>query len=136
MNKGFSGGCFCGAVRYTSQADSLAEFCCHCRDCQRKHGGAYGGGIATLKDQVTLTGELKRFPMLADSGNHKYHLSCAQCGFSIGEEIDEMNNVLMLSASTLDEPALFKPTAHFWVSSKPDWVALPSDIPHYQFQTE
>jgi len=60
----------------------------------------------------------------------------AACGFPIGEEIDEMDNVLMLSASTLDQPEQFRPTAHFWVSSKPDWVALPEDVPRYQFQSE
>ena len=38
MQRGFQGGCYCGAVRYVSQADSLAQFCCHCLDCQKGAG--------------------------------------------------------------------------------------------------
>ena len=136
MEKGFEGGCYCGAVRYKSEADSLAEFCCHCRDCQRKHGSAFATGIATLKDKMEISGEIHKYHMVADSGNNKYHLSCAVCGFPIGEEITEMENVLMISAGSLDDPSLFKPQAHFWISSKQPWLVLDGSIPEYEKQSE
>ena len=37
-----TGGCLCGAVRYTTTADPLMTFVCHCRDCQRFTGSAFG----------------------------------------------------------------------------------------------
>ncbi len=43
---GFSGGCSCGAVRYTISAEPIRGFQCQCRDCQmdfRRRGAAAGG---------------------------------------------------------------------------------------------
>jgi len=35
------GGCLCGAVRYTAQADPTSATVCHCRDCQKFTGSAF-----------------------------------------------------------------------------------------------
>ena len=32
------GGCLCGAVRYTAEADPTSATVCHCRDCQKFTG--------------------------------------------------------------------------------------------------
>lgn len=37
----FSGGCFCGRVRYECDAEPRIAFNCHCRDCQYATGSAY-----------------------------------------------------------------------------------------------
>jgi hypothetical protein len=83
-----------------------------------------------------MTGELHNFHRVADSENNKYHLSCASCGFPIGEEIAEMENVLMIFAGGLDDHALFRPQAHFWVSRKQSWLKLDGAIPEYKKQSE
>src|SRR5437762_12413499 len=35
------GGCLCGAVRYTAEADPTSATVCHCRDCQKFTGSAF-----------------------------------------------------------------------------------------------
>jgi hypothetical protein len=47
-----------------------------------------------------------------------------------------MENVLMISAGSLDDPALFTPQGHFWVSRKQPWLNLDGSIPEYDQQSE
>ena len=35
------GGCLCGAVRYTADADPTSATVCHCKDCQKFTGSAF-----------------------------------------------------------------------------------------------
>ena len=48
MPKSFSGGCACGAIRYECTAEPIMMFNCHCRDCQRAIGGAFGAMVYVL----------------------------------------------------------------------------------------
>ena len=39
------GGCLCGAVRYSGEAEPLFAGVCHCRDCQKFTGSAFGAMV-------------------------------------------------------------------------------------------
>ncbi len=56
-----SGGCFCGAVRYTVTGEPSLAAHCHCRDCQKAHGGGHASGFLAPKESVNVTGEVKFF---------------------------------------------------------------------------
>ena len=45
------GGCLCGAVRYTANAETEVVLVCHCRDCRKFTGSAFGVlvGFATKR---------------------------------------------------------------------------------------
>lgn len=46
MEKTFSGGCLCGAVRYTCTRAPVAGAHCHCLDCRRTSGTGHGSHLA------------------------------------------------------------------------------------------
>jgi hypothetical protein len=48
MNIPFSGGCACGAVRYTGVREPIAMINCHCRDCQLSSGAPFASGIIVM----------------------------------------------------------------------------------------
>ena len=41
MNVPLTGGCACGAIRYSCSSAPLYMGNCHCRDCQRATGSAF-----------------------------------------------------------------------------------------------
>ena len=43
------GGCLCGAVRYTAEADPTSATVCHCRDCQKFTGSAFAALVLMTK---------------------------------------------------------------------------------------
>ena len=63
------GGCQCGALRYRVNGEPIALAVCHCRECQRQSGSAFGMSLVVPKDSFQLlSGEPKTFTRTADSG--------------------------------------------------------------------
>jgi hypothetical protein len=124
------GGCICGAVRYTATAPPLAVRACWCRVCQYFAAGNASINLAFARDAVTITGELRDFPIVAASGNHMHRRFCPQCGVHVTSEAQERPQLLVLRAGTLDEPLAFRPLANIWVSEAPAWAYIDPSMPH------
>ena len=50
------GGCLCGAVRYTAEADPTSATVCHCRDCQKFTGSVFAALVRVPKEALTIEG--------------------------------------------------------------------------------
>src|SRR5215470_8704294 len=98
-----NGGCLCGAVRYTS--NSAPEFIgvCHCRDCQKYTGSAFGIMVGLPKTALQIRGVVKTFSKLADSGKPILRHFCPECGSSIAVEPSRRPGTIILNAGTLDD---------------------------------
>src|SRR3982750_2400742 len=68
MTKPFTGGCACGAIRYSIASEPLFSNHCQCRDCQRESGSGHGSYVTFARAGVTLTGEATHWDMGANSG--------------------------------------------------------------------
>src|SRR5207253_6896092 len=82
------GGCLCGAVRYTAEADPTSATVCHCRDCQKFTGSTFAALVRVPKEAMTIEGALKTFSSIGGSGNPILRHFCAECGSSMAEESD------------------------------------------------
>ena len=121
------GGCQCGALRYRI-GESLKLAACHCTDCQRQSGSAFGLSLAVAAAQFELLrGELKSFSVTCDSGRVKQCSFCPECGTRIHHRTDDA--MLSIKAGTLDDPSALVPEAHYWVKHKLAWLALPPGVP-------
>jgi hypothetical protein len=54
-----TGGCLCGAVRYTAEAEAASATVCHCRDCQKFTGSVFAALVMVPKNALTLSGPVK-----------------------------------------------------------------------------
>ena len=124
-----AGGCLCGAVRYVAAAEPLVVRACWCRVCQRFASGNATINLAFATDAVTLTGELRDFASVADSGNHMHRRFCPKCGVHVTSAADERPHLLIIRAGTLDEPGRFAPQAQIWTSAAPAWAKLDPALP-------
>jgi hypothetical protein len=61
-------GCLCGAVRYTAHAEPALIKVCHCRDCQKFTGSAFGFFVGVPRTAVEIQGQLTTFAKPGDSG--------------------------------------------------------------------
>ena len=122
----FHGGCFCKAVRYETTADPLNERVCHCRECQKAIGAAFNARVLMRIENVSITGPISTFY----SSKTLERGFCSRCGSSIFSRRASAG-VIGLTVGSLDDPSLFKPDMHFWVSSQQRWIEITDDLPQY-----
>ncbi|MGM0564946.1 MAG: GFA family protein [Pseudomonadota bacterium] len=122
----FHGGCLCNAVRYETTSEPLNQRVCHCRECQKAIGAAFNARILMRIDHVVITGPVETFY----SSERLERGYCSRCGSSIFSRRASAG-VIGLTAGSLDDPSLFKPDMHFWVSSKQPWLEITDGLPQY-----
>ena len=123
------GGCQCGALRYRVNGEPIALAVCHCRECQRQSGSAFGMSLVVPKDSFQLlSGEPKTFTRTADSGRSVVCAFCAACGTRIYHEPSRMRDTLNIKPGTLDDTSWLAPSVHVWTKSKQPWVGIPGDV--------
>jgi hypothetical protein len=63
-----TGGCLCGQVRYTANADPVFVGVCHCTHCQKQTGTAFSVLVGIPKSAMSIQGRLKTFHDTGDIG--------------------------------------------------------------------
>jgi hypothetical protein len=122
------GGCQCGRIRYRIEGEPLGLAVCHCRECQRQSGSAFGMSLAVKRDAFRLlSGELASFTTVADSGRSKRCTFCPDCGSRIFHQTLEA--AISVKAGTLDDTSWLEPTAHYWTQRKQAWFEIPAGVP-------
>lgn len=110
MTSLYAGGCACGAIRYETDAEPVAETHCQCRDCQKRSGTGHGSYLVfPRRSEVAITGEAKTWRVVADSGNEKIHAFCPTCGTPVYLTFVAMPDLIAVHAASLDDPSRFHP---------------------------
>jgi hypothetical protein len=132
MDKPYTGGCACGAIRYSIAGEPLFSNHCQCRDCQRESGTGHGSYATFARDGVTVTGEAKRWDMVGDSGNVKTRAFCPVCGLAVYMTFAAMPGIFTIRATSLDEPARYKPQVVTYAIRGHDWDHLDSGLTKFE----
>ncbi|EJN12168.1 hypothetical protein PMI42_04498 [Bradyrhizobium sp. YR681] len=131
MDKPYTGGCACGAIRYSIQGEPLFSNHCQCRDCQRESGGGHGSYMTFARAGVTVTGEAKHWDMVGDSGNVKTRGFCTQCGLPVYLTFAAMPDIFTIRAASLDELARYKPQVVTYAARGHEWDRLDPSLPKF-----
>lgn len=118
-----AGGCLCGAIRYTVDADIKDLRACHCTNCQKASGagGSVNAVVPTAAIRITK-GTPKRYAGIADSGRTLYRFFCGDCGSPLFSQRQTTPETSVLRIGTLDtQPEGLKITAHIWTRSARGW---------------
>jgi len=116
------GGCLCGAVRYSCDADPMATVLCHCTTCQKLGGGAYSVNVVLPKGSLTVKGTPAVFSDTGDSGKTVQRMFCATCGSPISSQPEAVDSITVLKAGSLDDTGWLKPTMEIYCDSAQDWT--------------
>ena len=131
-----TGGCQCGAVRYELTGETLAAIICHCSECQKQTSSAFGMTLPVAKrDFRLISGALKEWRRMADSGRALTCHFCADCGSRVYHSSSLGPDYWHLKPGTLDDTSWLAPVAQVWTDSAQTWLKL-GDLPSYPRQPD
>lgn len=121
MTNPFSGGCACGAIRYSVVGEPARMNDCQCRHCQQRSGTGHSSYLAFEGAQVELSGQARTWEVTGDGGTVKSHAFCPVCGTPVYLTVPAMPQFLAVHAGSLDEPARYRPQAVLYASRRHAW---------------
>jgi hypothetical protein len=127
-----TGGCLCGAIRYTLEAPITELRACHCTHCQKSSGAGGSVNAVAASSAFKLTqGAPKRYDAKADSGRTLYRYFCGGCGSPIYSQRATTPDIVVVRAGTFDTAGDMRITANIWTRSARPWAHIdPATVQH------
>lgn len=119
-----TGGCSCGAVRYSFSGRPITTRVCWCRMCQYLGGGSGTVNVGFPTGGMTVEGEMATYEALADSGTKMQRSFCLKCGTPLMSGSEARAHVVFVRAGSLDDPNIAKPEATIWTKEAPDYACI------------
>jgi hypothetical protein len=118
-----AGGCLCGAVRYQADAEPMAVLICHCSDCQRQSGAPFSLNVVIDHGSLQfVSGETRTHVTHGgDEGRSRERIFCPQCGSPLVTTIEEMPDLAVIKAGTLDDRGWLEPELEIYTDSAQPW---------------
>ena len=117
-----TGGCMCGAVRYSIAEKPLAAGLCHCDRCRPQSGSAFSTIIIIKRSAFKLEGSTQVFEDVGSSGLKVGRRCCAKCGSPLTTEPDVTPELMMVKAGGIDSNEWFRPAMELFVGRRRPWV--------------
>ena len=115
--------CCCGAASVTVAGEPEVNGVCHCTDCKRRTGSAFGWQVYVQDDAVIATsGELAIY-VVGDPPRQQRHF-CTACGTTLWWKSDFLPAHTGLAAGSF-EPPMPEPSLRVSEDKRCSWVELP-----------
>jgi hypothetical protein len=122
-----TGGCLCGAVRFTVNAAPRVHYC-HCDMCRRATGSAFAVLAWVPSDQVAWA---KADPTIRKSSPVAERGFCSACGSPLTLAYDASPHEVAIHVGAFDDPARLEPRYNYGSAQRLGWVCCGIDLPHH-----
>ena len=119
MTGDITGGCSCGAVRYSITAGKLNSGICHCTDCQRSSGAPFVVWVGVEPARFTLLqGTITEFA----SSEWARRGFCAACGSTLTYRLADDDGEINIAGGSLDAPDAAPPAFQIFPKDRPAFM--------------
>jgi hypothetical protein len=126
-----TGGCRCGAVRYTLALDGLPRtYACHCHLCQRWSGSAFSPQVLVPETAVTMSGPSVMFEIRTGDRVSTQH-ACSVCHARLYNINTRRPGLPVVRAGTLDRSEELNCVAHIFTAYRQRWFDIPDDVANW-----
>ena len=119
--------CLCGVNRISYTGAPLLKFRCHCLDERKLTGAAFALNILWASDTLeVISGELKTWAKVANSGNSITNHICGQCGSLLYRSSTGYPGKIAIKAGCIDgvDAAMeYVPEVEIFTRSRVPWIA-------------
>ncbi|MEM9577086.1 MAG: GFA family protein [Pseudomonadota bacterium] len=121
MEEKISGGCKCGAIRYTGERTDVPMFRCYCRDCQQLIGTGHSEMMPLVAGTFEVEGTPTVYRMKGRSGRSTWSSFCSACGSPLTRRSERMADRIYVHAASLDDPRQYTPSRSIYADAAQPW---------------
>lgn len=126
----YTGGCHCGAVRYSVEGEPQHVALCHCVDCRKSAGAPVVSFAAFSAEDLTI---IQGTPVDYNSSGQSVRSFCGKCGSSLFYRNEEfLPGLVDFHTATLDDPDAIPPAAHIQTAEQISWMATAHELPCFE----
>jgi hypothetical protein len=125
--------CCCGSLRAEAKGEPSLVAVCHCTECQRRTGSAFGVGAYFPTDQVHTEGPSKAYTRGSDSGRKIELHFCPNCGTSVFWYVEFLGDHVGIAFGAFAKP-LPSPTLSVWETTRHPWVSFGHELDDFRRQ--
>src|SRR4029453_11680497 len=109
-----TGGCLCGAVRYSLRGDPMHVRRCHCANCRKESGSAF---------TVYAHWPVEAFEMSGEISSYDGRGFCPRCGSRLLDTSNPGDTFVEIRIGSFeDRPFELKPADEIWVKRRESWI--------------
>lgn len=117
--------CFCGSISLCVDGEPRMHAVCHCTDCQRRTGSAFGISVYFLRSGVTqMKGDPAAFAVRRRDDDQVSHF-CKTCGTTLFWYSAARPHLIGIAGGCFPAGSLGEPTISAKHAEKLPWVRLP-----------
>ncbi len=126
----YTGGCYCGAVKFEISSAIKNIVYCHCSQCRKLQGSAFASnGVVDTEHFKLVSGKKDLTAHKLSETQTRYF--CKHCGSPIKSKNTKVPNKIRVRLGTIDTDIKEKPQAHIFVASKANWDDIYDGIPQF-----
>ncbi|MFL6673646.1 MAG: GFA family protein [Massilia sp.] len=122
------GGCYCGAVRYQVDGETIHRTLCHCDDCRRISGAPVLAWFSVEPGALRFS---RGVPVRFRSSEHVTRGFCGICGTTLTFEDARWPGEVDITTASLDDPEMAPPEDHSYVPGRLEWLRTADGLPEY-----
>lgn len=130
----YTGGCNCGAVTLEISAEPAWVRQCWCRQCQKIAAGGATNNALFATDAVQVSGKVRWWEYVAESGNTVGQGSCPACGTPIFGRNSGRQGSWVVRLGALDNAAHLSPATVIWTDEAPPWAMIDPALERFERQ--
>lgn len=124
--------CACGQLTVDCEGEPVRLSMCHCLDCQKRTGSAFGVQARFPRDAVTLAGRTSEFSRTGDSGGTATMRFCPDCGSTVWWEADGVPGFVTVAVGAFADPNFPSPKVSVYGERKHKWITIPPDVEQHE----
>ncbi|GGJ03647.1 GFA family protein [Neoroseomonas lacus] len=117
--------CACGQLRAECRGERRLVSLCHCLDCQRRTGSAFGIAAFFGRDDVTNEGRASACIRRGDSGHALRFHFCPDCGSTVFWEPERRPGDLAVAVGAFADPGFPAPAKSVFEHRRHPWIQRP-----------
>ena len=114
--------CICGGLEARCSGEPVSVSLCHCLDCQRRTGSAFGIAAFYPAGQVVTCGEYSLYRRVSEQGDAFSFAFCPRCGGTVYWETVRKPGIVAVAAGAFADPQFPPPRKSVFEEHRHPWV--------------